>query len=233
MRQVADDAGRQMRRPWLGPKGMRWPMDWEMEEWALAFFVLLAGLVGVVFVVPAGVLVAAITWRVATVVSRRISPEAPQRTFRLFCAAVAGICLMISFDPMTWIRPLWFPFAIIVALLLPIYVVRTQGTFINWNRPFAYWLRLPFIVARGPRLPPPVEVDPSALMLGLDPGSADHATSLEPVVKPTVITSPAKGGKSPLILAPPVRRAPRHRLIERTDQGFRVGGTEYRIEWTF
>ncbi len=211
-------------------------MDWTFEEWGLAFFLLLAGLVLIVFVAPAGALIGLATWRAATVVSRTTSPDSPRKHFWAFCGAVAALCLMISTNPMTWVRPLWFPFALIAAVLLPIYVVRNKGTFINWNRPFGYWLRLPRLVANGPRELTPREFDAGPLMLGMD--LDDRHTDLGPVQK---IETPPKGGKSPhlkelvaLEIAPPVkRRAPRHKFVERTANGWRVGGTEYRLEWTF
>lgn len=231
---MADDPGRQIRKPWLGPKGLRWPMDWTFEEWGLAFFVLLAGLALIIFAVPAGIVIAVATWRAATVISKRISPETPNATFWLFSLSVAGVCLMLSPHLTTWIKPLWFPVAVLVALLLPIYAVRRVGNVINWNRPVAYWLRLPIIVARGPRREGVIDINPSALMIE----ATDRSTDLEPVAKPTVTASPKRGDVEfrtvPLNeLAPPVKRAPRHKLVERTAEGFRVGGTEYRIERTF
>lgn len=234
-RQINEDGGRQIRKVWLGAKGLRWPMDWTFEEWGLALLTLLAGLVLLTFIVPAGVVVGAGGYGVARAVSRVTAPEAPRRHFWTILGCVAGACLLFSADPLTWIRPLWIPFAALAAFLLPILAVRWLGPYLNWNRPMAYWVRLPLQVSRGPRQDEPRAIDPSRLTLGMDLRSMDRDD-----LPLTTILSPAKGGKPPLVryeteplVIVPVRKRARRQWIERTPDGFRVGRTEYRIEWTF
>lgn len=249
-RQVADDPGRQIRGVYLGPKNMRMPVDWTFEEWGLALIALVFGTALLVFVIPAGLAIGVAAVRLGRVVGRLTSPDRPRRNFRLFVGAVALLCLLFSSNPMTWLRPLFFPLALLAGLALPIYVVRTHGKYLNWNRPFGYWIRLPRIIAAGPREGQQEVTGLQQLMLGMDLEKADHRRDLEPIVKPAVITSPPKYGKSPkssdveyrlvpLEVAPPVKRATpirhqaRHKMVERTEQGFRVGATEYRMEWRF
>ena len=226
-RQIADDPGRQIRKPYLGPKGMRFPFDWTLQEIGLAFVVLVAGMFLLVLVVPAGLVIAGATWAGGRPIARLTSPDNPRKRFRLIAGLVTALCLLISLNPMTWISPLFFPLAVLAGLGLPIFVVRSKGKYLNWNRPFAYWMRLPFKVARGPRELPGHEVNVAPLLLGMD-------LTGPPTLEPTRIISPPA-----LVIAPPVKRKPvrhqrgRHKLFERTEQGFRVGATEYRVEWTF
>jgi branched-subunit amino acid transport protein len=233
-RQIADDPGRQIRKPYLGPKGMRFPFDWTLEEMALAFTVLLVGMVLLVFVVPAGIVVAWATWVGGRSIAQRTSPDSPRRRFRLIAALVAVVCLVVSANPMTWIRPAFLPVAFLAALALPILVVRGRGRYLDWNRPFGYWLRLPRLVASGPRLRPAIEVNVAPLMLTstATPVAAEPLTAAAaPVTATPVIAQPLTGAIVEKRLVP-LTRQPRHKMIERTAQGFRVGRTEYRVEWT-
>jgi hypothetical protein len=225
---VADDPGRQIRKPYLGPKGMRFPFNWTLEEMGLAFMVLLVGMVLLVFVVPAGAVVAAVTWFGGRSVARLTSPDSPRKRFRLIAGLVAVICLLISFHPMTWIGPLFFPLAVVAGLVLPIYVIRHYGRFLNWNRPFRYWLRLPRLVAAGPREMKALEVNVAPLMITAKKDS-------QPPLTGTIVEKRLVPLETALVLAPQVKRKQRgrHKYIERSPNGFYVGKTEFRVEWTF
>lgn len=220
-RQIADDPGRQQRSVWLGPKGVRWPMDWTFEEWAVAFVLLLAGTFLFVFVVPAGVVVGLAAYGAARVVSRRAYPDDPRLAFRLFCGAVAGLCLMISANPMTWVRPLWFPVAVLAGIVLPWRLIPRIAGWVNFNRPIRYWIRIPRLVAAGPRERAEQEISPAALGMGIDLEKASHDRDYT-IVR---IISPAKTGKSPAIR----KRTP---LIRRERGGYYwYRGTCYHIDW--
>lgn len=223
-RQIADDPGRQQRSVWLGPKGVRWPMDWTFEEWAVAFVLLLAGTFLFVFVVPAGIVVALATYRTARSVADRAYPDDPRLAFRLFCGAVAGLCLMISYHPTTWVKPLFFPLAILTGIILPLRFIPKIAGVVNFNRPIRYWISIPRLVASGPREQVVQEISPAALGMGIDLTQAETERDYT-IVR---IISPEKTGKSPAI-----RHSTRSRFPIRRERGgyYYYRGTCYHIDW--
>ena len=164
--QRADDAGRQVRQPWLGAKGAKWLWEWTYQEWGLAAATFFVGGFLMTLVIPSAV-IAFFGIRAA---ARWISSGAdnPKRTFRLAAGSMVGLCAIYSMNPATWIKPTFWPIAIAVTLVLPFVAVRRWGRYVNWNRPIPYWFRLPGQVARGPRLPEPVILDPTPLLPDTD-----------------------------------------------------------------
>lgn len=197
---------------------MRWPMDWTFTEWGVAFLTLLAGFVLFVFAVPAGVVVGCIAYLTARRTSRLLNPEAPGVYFRVVLGSFLLFSLVVSLNPATWLRPLWWPLAVLLSLVTPFIAIRLYGNWIDWNRPVAYWIRLPRLVARGPRQVPAETTDPTPLTLGIDPASANTDRDY-------VVTKPK----------PPVRatisHAKRKRIIQKVPGGWLFRGTIYRIEW--
>lgn len=232
MRQVADDPGWQFKWPWLGPKGVRWWVTWTVDEWAVAFFCWLFTTLLLLFVIPAGAVAAGITYAVARIISRSLNPESPRRYFWVFATLTGLLLFLLAPSVRTWIMPLWPPFAALFGIGSPFLVIRLAGHFIGWNRPAAYWARLPRIVAAGPRSGVSRRIDPSALALPLMAG-----------LEPTRIDAPLKNGKSPAtaqaaVILPPLTvqkaiagKPVRRRWIGRHENGFYIGNTRYDILW--
>jgi hypothetical protein len=247
--QRADDAGRQIRQPWLGAKGARWPWDWTYSEWGLAAAAFTIGGTLLTWAIPSVVVVFfAIRW-LADLLSRATSNQ--KRTYRLVVACLVMLCLMYSLDWRTWVSPLFFPVAIALSFVIPFRAVKLWGRYITWNRPIGYWVRLLFQVAAGPRRKRQQIIDPTPLAMNLD-GLGDETDEIKPgrivtvprpriakpktkpVVKAKISKAPKRPAKVPMHERSPLKPSatPRNRprLIERTPQGIRVGKTEYRLE---
>jgi hypothetical protein len=169
-----DDDGRQIRQPWLGAKGARWPMDWTYDEWALGLFGFIVGGTLITWVVPAAVMAFIVIRSAARFISIRNNPHAPRKTYLSVVAMMTTLCLILSIDPMFWIKPIFFPFAIVASLFMPSRTVKAYGKYVGWNRPLAYWVLMPFRIARGPRLVATDKINPAALGMGLDLDSLDR-----------------------------------------------------------
>jgi len=212
--QRSDDAGRQIRQPWLGAVGARWPMDWEYREWGVAFAAFTVGGTLITWVIPAGIVTGAVIHGAARFISRQTAPDAPKRTYRIVVGCMVAVCALLSVDPWTWITPLpWF-IALAISPALPFIAVKQWGPLVNWNRPIQYWFRLPGQVASGPRALPQRSIDPSGLALDLE-GLGHDTGDLVPariVVIPKVRVrkpvQPAKPVATPKpVAAKPVRTA--------------------------
>lgn len=219
-----DDFGRQIRRPWLGPRGSRWPMDWTYPEWAVGLVSVIFLPLLLMFAIPAGIVVAVAAYFGARTASRLIDTENPRFYFRLVIGCVVVACLLISANPATWWSPLWMPLALLLGLSLPIPIVHRLGPLLDWNRPFGYWASLPGRAARGPRQAKPLQIDPGPLVIK-SPASAGRSTSLDPAISITNVEVP----RPPKAKEPRPPRVPRHKMIERTQTGVRLGRTEYRL----
>jgi hypothetical protein len=190
-RQVADDPGYQVRDVWLGAKNARWPWDWTFPEWTVAFVVFVFGGILITWVIPSALVIALVTWRLARTLSTRINPDEPRRTFWVVVGCVVVVCAVLSLNPLTWIQPLWLPVALVVSFWLPRIAVKRYGQYLDWNRPIAYWLRMPGIVARGPRLLAEDQIDPGRLALGLDLKSLGHETGpIHKIVRAKITDAP-------------------------------------------
>jgi hypothetical protein len=166
--QRSDDAGRQIRQPWLGAVGARWPMDWEYREWGVAFAAFAVGGTLITWVIPAALVTGVMIHSAARFISSQAAPDAPKRTYRIVVGCMVAACALFSVDPWTWITPLpWF-IALAISPALPFIAVKRWGPLVNWNRPIAYWWRLVGQVASGPRALPQRSIDPSRLALDLE-----------------------------------------------------------------
>lgn len=242
-RQLADDAGRQQKWPYLGP-----PITRPGAYWGVALATLLVGMPLLIFVIPAGLVLAVLAYGGARWASGRINPDDPRVYFKVILGAVALLALLVSAHPSTWINPPHPILAIILGLVLPFVVAEATSRYIDWNRPVQYWLRLPARVASGPRARPARTYDTAPLML-TPLADADHSTSLDPIIIPKAI-EPARPRRAltatplppPTIehdsmrLVPirhstdgPKRPAGRHKKIERTATGLRIGRTEFQF----
>lgn len=253
-RQIADDPGRQHRKVWLGAEGHRWAWDWEYDEWIVAFGAFTIGGTLLTWVVPSGVVAGYLTYRLARWVSTSLNPDAPKTYFRTVLACGVGLCLLYSANPITWLLPIWLPLALAGSFLLPWLAVR-RVKIVDWNRPLAYWLRLPFQVARGPRQQNEDVIDPTRLMLEADldseeigpieqtvqfptwagPASLTWRTSKPPVaarITPAPKARPVRTKVDPVEkrLVPIEKGQHGTKFIERTPGGIRIGNTEYRVE---
>jgi len=255
--QHADDAGRQIRQPWLGAKGARWPWDWTYSEWGLAAAAFTIGGTLLTWAIPSVVVAFfAIRW-LADLLSRATDNQ--KRTYRLVVACLVMLCLMYSLDWRTWVSPIFLPVALLLSFIIPFRAVKLWGRYITWNRPIGYWMRLPFQVARGPRRNRQRIIDPTPLAMNLE-GLSDETDEIKPgrivtvprpkwgtpspkpratvqdkpVVKAKISKAPKRPAKVPMRerspLKPSATPRKRPRLIERTPQGIRVGKTEYRLE---
>lgn len=234
-RQIADDPGRQHRRVWLGGDNHRWAWDWSLEEWGVAFvaWVVLGTLL--TWVVPVGLLYAYLAYRVARRMSRGLNPDSPRNYFRLIIGLFTVAALLISLNPLFWLKPLWFPLALAGSLLIPGWVVKRAKP-VDWNRPIIYWIRLPFRVASGPRLASDEVIDPTPLALGMDfDRLSDETGDLVPghlPVKATITKAPRRATKVDPFEKRLVPLKGQHstKHIARTERGIRIFNTEYRVE---
>lgn len=184
-----DDDGRQIRQPWLGAKGARWPMDWTYDEWALGLFGFMVGGALITWVVPSAVVAFVVIRSAARFISVRNNPDAPRRTYLAVVAMMTTLCLIISVNPLFWIKPIFLPFALAASLLMPSRTVKAYGKYVGWNRPLSYWLAMPFRIARGPRTVPADTLNPALLGLGMDLESLDR-NDIGDLVPNRIVTIP-------------------------------------------
>ena len=240
-RQRADDAGRQMRQPWLGAKGARWPMDWEYREWALAGATLVLGSVLLIFVIPAVVGAVLLTRWSARIIATRTESR---RNYWVVIGCMGALCGLISPNPITWLRPIFWPVAVLIALILPFRAVKHFGPHLNWNRPIMYWVTLPFKVAAGPRRPQPQRIDVSQFETNLTdtetgpiepnrvivigraktPAAKNAKRKRERTVKATITTAPTRHVRK----RPKVGNMKPAKNIYRVPGGIVIYGTEFR-----
>ena len=238
--QRADDLGRQLRRPWLGPtNSWRWEVDWTFAQWGVAALTFVLGGILLVWVVPALAVVGGLTVWGAHVASQNAKEGRETRRFRTVIGAVMAGCALMWPDPLMWIKPVFWPISVLASPVLAYYVVKWIGPYVDWNRPLAYWVRLPLRIARGPRLNKPQTIDPTRLLLEAGPDA--HERSLEPririrkvapkdiVRKPVdIVNEPVKFVNYHKEQTKPVK-IPRARLISRTPYGIQIGSTA--IDW--
>lgn len=175
-RQVADDPARQIPRIWTGPS-WRWAWDWTFSEWAIASITLIITLPMMVLVVPSGLVAGVALFYGARIANRTLG----RRYF--WVALLAGLVLLgsISLNPLTWVLPVWAPLAIGMSLLVPMFVVRLVGRYIDWNRPVGYWLHTFGQVASGPRQKAVEEIDLKDFIFRVDPKDpASRARGVNP-----------------------------------------------------
>ena len=201
-----DDDGRQIRQPWLGAKGARWPMDWTYDEWALGLFGFIVGGTLITWVVPAAVMAFIVIRSAARFISIRNNPHAPRKTYLLVVAMMTTLCLILSVNPMFWIKPIFLPFALVASLFMPSRTVKAYGKYVGWNRPLSYWIAMPFRIARGPRLVPTDTINPAMLGMGLDLESLDRDDTAD-LVPGRIVTIPRL--KTPARKPAPQALAPR------------------------
>lgn len=184
-----DDEGRQIRQPWLGAKGARWPMDWTYDEWALGLFGFVVGGTLITWVVPSAVVAFIVIRSAARFISVRNNPDAPRRTYWSVVAMITTLCLFLSIDPMFWIKPLFLPLALAASLFMPSRTVKAYGKYVGWNRPLAYWIVTPWRIARGPRLVATDTINPAMLGMGLDLDDLDR-DDIADLVPGRIVTIP-------------------------------------------
>jgi hypothetical protein len=247
--QRADDAGRQIRQPWLGAVGARWPMDWTYGEWGLAAAALTIGGTLITWVIPSGLVMFLFTRWVAEWITARAGQDNPKRTYWLVVGCIVALCVLLSINPLTWLGPIWWPLALITSAFLPFKAVKRWGKYVTWNRPIGYWLRLVGQAARGPRKHKPVRarlILPDLEELSHDtdeikPGrivTIPRPRLTKPKAKPVVKAKISNAPKRPVKVSKreqrlvPEGRPPRERrrYIERTPTGLKIFGTEYRLE---
>jgi len=165
LRQVADGAARQMKRVWLGPKGMRWPFDATFVQFGVGVLFVVAYFFLLWLVVPPVIAVGVAVWQFSTRLARLLSAEHEVRTRRLLAGSCWLLLVLLAPNPSLWVFPMPFWLAGPAAAILGVLSVRQVGRFIDWNRPVGYWLAMPRRVAAGPRLRPEREINPEALRL--------------------------------------------------------------------
>lgn len=160
----SEDAGRNLRSPWLGPtNAWRWWFDMEYTHWAvgvLAFMVF-----GTLFswVLPAAVPVGFGVWaytrwavgrqRSATL-ARLVHSEpaqAPRRARRILVVVLGLILVGLAPSWRAWALPMPLLVSIAAALCASIAFVRAARPWIDGNRPVAYWWRTMKAIANGAR----------------------------------------------------------------------------------
>lgn len=222
--QIADDPASQIPKVWLGPtNSWRWPWDWTYQEWALAVVSFAVGGTLLTWVLPAGAVAAGAALLAARHASRTLAPESPRRWFWTVLGTATLLLAMISPNPSTWIGPIWLPLALLLSPGIPWWTVRTFGRYVDWNRPIAWWIKVPGQVARGPREIAPAELDASGLALNVGK-PLDPTPDLTPHPVHRITTAP-KTGRSPAseVVVKPLK-PPR---FVRTDGGLQIGSTEY------
>lgn len=178
--QGADDAGRELEPVWLGPKGMRWPFDWPVRRWI--FFAVTTVLVGLLlaFAVPLALALGALIGWGGRSAGRLIDPARPRRW--MWIVVIAALLLVLLVLP---VRALALPLPLLLvpfaAVGAGLYATRLYGRLLDWNRPIGFYVRMPHLVAAGPRLRPEREVDPARLVLTAGP-DADRR-DYEPIRK--------------------------------------------------
>lgn len=167
--QVADDPGRQIRSVWLGPaNSWRWWFDATYAEWGVGFLLAIITIIVLPLVVPLGLLAGAGAYLFARSTARRLSEE-HEVTWRRWLFGTSAVFLaLLSPSWRTWVLPMPFVLALLVGPILAVLVLRRYGRYIDWNRPFGWWVRLPLAVAAGPRLLDEDEIDPERLLFQID-----------------------------------------------------------------
>lgn len=244
--QRADDAGRQIRQPWLGAVGARWAWDWTYGEWGLATAAFFIGGILITWVIPSGLVMFFFIRWMAEWITARAGQDNPKRTYWLVVGCIVALCVLLSINPLTWLGPIWWPLALITSAFLPFKAVKRWGKYVTWNRPISYWLTLVSKVARGPRKHRPVRVNvrlPDLEQMSHEtdeirpgrivtiPRPRIKKTVVKPAVKAKISNVPKRVPKREQRLVPE-GRPPRNRrrYIERTPTGLKVFGTEYRME---
>lgn len=240
--QSADDAGRELDPVWLGPKGIRWPFDWSIRRWI--FFALTTAVVGLLFAfaLPLALVLGVLVGWGGRSAGRLIDPDRPRRwMWVLVGVSLAFVLLLLPLHALA--LPMPFPFVPFAAVGTGLYATRLYGRLLDWNRPIGFYLRMPRLVAAGPRLRPEREVDPARLVLTAGP-DADRR-DLEPVRKIDTIdmsvtqvngaslTSFRRTGSGTVpeitvtnTVAPiPIARPKKPRWIQAVPGGVRIGNT--------
>lgn len=180
--QGADDAGRELDPPWLGPKGIRWPVDWSVKKWVTFGVVTNVAAMAFAFVLPLALVLGVLAGAGGRSAGRLIDADRPRRwTFAVVIPVLGLVLLLVPLRALALPMPLLLvPFA---AVASGFWFTRLYGRLLDWNRPIGFYLRMPRLVAAGPRLRPEREVDPARLVLTAGP-DADRR-DYEPVHKVT------------------------------------------------
>ena len=199
--QSADDQGRELDGIWLGPPGSwRWPVDWSFKKWALFAVASLLSLAAMIFIVPFGVILAVCAYQGARWMAPTFNADAPRTWRRILFGALLFVLATVVHSPRVWVLPVFAPLAFLLAPLIGALAVRLYGRFLTWNTPMGYYLRMPRLVAGGPRPLGARTIDPNALALE----GGDTNRSLTPT---TAVIRPSQPVRVSPALAPPVRRS--------------------------
>lgn len=157
--QIADDAAREMKRPWLGPSGSwRWPFDATFTQWGAGAACTLAAVVPLWRIVPVGLLLLAGGWWLGARLGPLVAPERARAAQGVLTGAAWLLAALVAPSWPLWASPMPLLAAVPVAAVLAILLVRRFGSVLDHNRPPAYWLALPWRVASGPRPGEPLEI---------------------------------------------------------------------------
>ena len=177
MRQRADDTGFQYKKVWVGK-----PFDWSFGQWGLWLMVTIAAGLLLIFIAPSAVVAGGLVWWAARLVSRTLAPESPRTWFRSLLGAATVFLVLLRPDPVAWLLPVPFLLALVLTPVTGYVTVRKVGKYLNWNRNFTYWIRLPGRAAAAPRITATEAIDPNPLALEADLGPDADRTDLTPAV---------------------------------------------------
>jgi hypothetical protein len=162
--QIADDAARSMKRPWLGPAGSwRWPFDATFTQWGVGTALAAVLVVPLWRFMPLGLLAIVAGRWFGRLLGPLVAPERSRMVGWCLSAALWLLLALVNTQPRSWLLPVPGVLAPVLASAVAVLVVRRVGRFINFNRPVSYWLVLPWRAAAGPRPGAPVQIDVSDL----------------------------------------------------------------------
>jgi hypothetical protein len=160
MVQVADDAARHMKRPWLGPAGSwRWPFDATFTQWGVGAALAVAAVVPLKAFVPVALLALAAGRAFSGWLAPLLAPEKARPVRWGLDAALGLLAALLVPSWRFWVLPLPGLLAIPAAVAVAVLIVRRAGGVIDWNRTVAYWLAMPLRQASGPRVGERIEID--------------------------------------------------------------------------
>lgn len=163
--QRADDPALGMRQIWLGPKGMRWPIDATFSQWRVAALLTFFSVLLLTLILPAFVPVALLAWVAASVPGRYLLPEHARKVTAVLVTLWLLLALLFVPSPMAWITPMPLVISLIFAPIVGVAVTRQVGHFITPERPTGYWMALLPRASAGPRRNPDREYRMTSLAL--------------------------------------------------------------------
>lgn len=254
--QIADDPGVKIRAPWLGPAGAwRWPWDASYTSWALWAGTTAVGGALLHLAIPVVLVVAGAAYGVSRYTAALLAPERTKLVRRSLYWTLMLLSGLSVPSWRFWVFPMSFWVSLVVAPLLAVWVVRKWGKYVDSNRPLAYWLTVPGAAARGPRLDKEDEIDPTRLDLGLkmadlsdETGPIEYTVPVQTWLGKADLVVPDAGaanqidrwmGRKPRYVTKKVNPAEKRlvptskdqhstKFIARTEQGLRIGNTEFR-----